>query len=246
VFSIWVFGITVQGLGKQQIAQLQKAERKIAAHLNLRPYPFNELQSISNIRRNTLRGRIDALIERKVIIEHTYPASKDIDDKVRRGTYYLLNLHNQESIDLITAYYDQPKPPMTIEYKSRFVAFAKRLMRIAAKEQFLAKESASLFKEIEPFMDEDETTPKALVGWFDQIRERTEYVSLLTRTMDIFNIRMRMESTHNIHKNIKIPNSIEPYDLLVRCCIKPSQYMPLVNYSALWDILDKNGLLRSK
>jgi hypothetical protein len=100
----------VQGQGKYQLERRLKTESKVVAFLNLQQFSFNELQSISGIRRNSLRSTLDSLVSRKIIIKHIIKTPTD--KKIRRGIYYSLNSNNKEAKRLLDMYYsDRPILP---------------------------------------------------------------------------------------------------------------------------------------
>lgn len=110
----------VQGLGKQQSEAKKFTESKIVAFLSVQPFIFEDLFKSSKIRRNTLRQRLNSLVNRKIVIRHQYsmPYNHDCYGYLYhpfritpyakyKKYYYLLDWSNTNSKDLLNFYYDK-------------------------------------------------------------------------------------------------------------------------------------------
>jgi hypothetical protein len=189
----------VQGLGSKQIAQRIKTESKIVAFLNLQEFGFNELQSISGIRRDSLRNRLDSLVDRKIVSKHIIkdPTGRknprgEFHPRVRRGTYYSLNSDSSEAKHLLDLYYNDILPPPPPKLKKELVDSFKKFCDYIDKERDKIIRQADIFKkEIEPLLATHEPD-KSLYLWADSIKLSRHYTQLMIKHAKIFAIRARL------------------------------------------------------
>jgi hypothetical protein len=188
----------VQGLGSKQIAQRIRTESKIVAYLNLQEFGFNELQSISGIRRDSLRDRLDSLVDRDIVVKHRLPPKqegKTINNKyhkVKRGTYYSLNSDSSEAKHLLDLYYSDILPPSPPKLKKELVDSFKKYCDYIDKERDKMIQQVAIFKkEIEPLLATHEPDSSFYL-WSDSIKLSRHYTQLLTKEARILAIKARL------------------------------------------------------
>jgi hypothetical protein len=180
----------MQGLGKYQRERRIKTESKIVAFLNLQQFPFNELQLVSGIRRNSLRSSLDSLVIRKIVSKHIIknPTNK----KIRRGTYYSLNSDKPEAKRLLDAYYDdkEGKPPITKELKKEVLTSLEKFRRnVEEEDDVIAKQISTFKNEIEPLIDKPQ---KSVMAWFDSIALYEHHQHIMQKMLKIFAVKLRL------------------------------------------------------
>jgi hypothetical protein len=180
----------VQGQGKYQLEKRLKTESKIVAFLNLQQFPFNELQAISGIRRNSLRSTLDSLVDRKIVSKHIIKTPTT--DNKRRGTYYSLNSTNSEAKHLLDVYYNDRLPAPPPKLKKELVDSIRKYCDYIDKERDKIIRQADIFKkEIEPLLATHEPD-KSLYLWADSIKLSRHYTQLMIKHAKIFAIRARL------------------------------------------------------
>jgi hypothetical protein len=188
----------VRGLGSKQIAQRIRTESKVVAYLNLQEFGFNELQSISGIRRDSLRDRLDSLVDRDIVVKYRLPCkqeAKTIDNKchkVKRGTYYSLNSDSSEAKHLLDLYYNDILPSPPPKLKKELVDSFKKYCDYIDKERDKMIQQAAIFKkEIEPLLATHEPD-RSFYLWSDSIKLSRQYAQLLTKEAKILAIKARL------------------------------------------------------
>jgi hypothetical protein len=173
-----------QGLLKYQREKRLKTESKIVAFLNLQQFGFNELQSKSGIRRNSLRDSIDSLVDRKIVSI----IKNSTNETRRRGIYYSLNSDNKEAKHLLNMYYNERLSPPPKELKEKLDILHKYLSNQAK----IVGEQANFFKkEVEPKLRTHEPD-ESLYVWENIVLLSREYVKQSHKEFKISAIKARL------------------------------------------------------
>jgi hypothetical protein len=176
----------MQGIGAQQIEQRRKTESKIVAFLNLQPCPYNELHVISGINRNSLKIRLDALIDRNIVTIIRNPTG------ARKGKYYKLNKCRKETKQLLDDYYNEPKPPVSKELKQQVLTALKNYKKMVEVESGRVMANIDTFKnEIEPLLTEYEPD-QSLDEWFKSLVHVRYSAQLETKMLKLFAVKLRL------------------------------------------------------
>jgi hypothetical protein len=67
-----VRGLGVRGLGERQYKEGLMTKYKIVSFLDVSPFTYEQLRSVSSIQRNVLRKNLDLLIEEETVLVHKY------------------------------------------------------------------------------------------------------------------------------------------------------------------------------
>ena len=90
-----------RGLGEIQNNERMLTNYKIIGALYLQPYTYEQLRIATKIHRNTLRQRLDQLVNDDIIIKHSYNFSKYTVKYHTRRDFYLLNWANKQSREMV-------------------------------------------------------------------------------------------------------------------------------------------------
>jgi hypothetical protein len=181
----------MQGQGKYQKEQRLKTESKIVAFLNLQQFPFNELQLISGIRRNSLRISIDSLVDRNIVSKHIIknPGLSEFRQPIRRGTYYSLNTKNPETKRLLDIYYSESPPPYTAAVKKEVLSSLDKFRRNIENDDIM-KQVTTFKNEIAPYIIDK---PNDVMNvWADTIELFRHDRQLMNKKLKIFAVKLRL------------------------------------------------------
>lgn len=90
-----------RGLGEKQKNGRMLISYRIIYALYVKPYTYQQLWKVTKIHRNTLRQRLDQLVNDRIILKHRYNFPNDREKYYTRRDFYLLNWANKQSKEMV-------------------------------------------------------------------------------------------------------------------------------------------------
>jgi hypothetical protein len=105
-----------RGLGEMQKNERMLTNYKIIGALYVQPYTYQQLWIATKIQRNTLKRRLDQLVNDRIIIKHRYNFRKYSEKYYSRRDFYLLNWANKQSREMVDCVFDSKRVEDSVSF----------------------------------------------------------------------------------------------------------------------------------
>jgi hypothetical protein len=231
-----------RGLGGRQRKDRLLTTSKIISYLAVRPFTYQELQKESKIQRKRLRDELDELVMHKLVIRHKFSAKKDRNLK-HNMIYYLLDCSKTESKQLLSYYYNNPYP--------------ENIDGTVLNTENYQDKAVDQLKENLVFTSNDINNNKLASSMsHKEHRQLLSSLELVARKLDLDSVKRQRKLEHSEPSELQISavsdaadhlitgNAYSFLDFLVKLSADEEiEGLGICNYSELWKIIEKKGLL---